>query len=194
MFEEKLIQSLIERGYFHTEDFLSPELCKDLIKDLKSLPLRAAKIGTGSSEKKVPAIRNDSLFWLSENSESIPQLEYLKKISPLMNYINEHLYLGLKQFEGHYAKYDAGGFYKKHIDQFKGNNERLISIVSYLNTPNSGGELRIYSKNNIDQIEVEIAPKAGGMVCFLSDQIYHEVLPTLEERLSIAGWLRTTIL
>ena len=67
-------------------------------------------------------------------------------------------------------------------------------MITYLNTPESGGELRIFRRDNPEEIAADIIPKAGSLVCFLSNQIYHEVLPTTGERLSIAGWLRTTIL
>ncbi|MDD4976313.1 MAG: 2OG-Fe(II) oxygenase [Bacteriovorax sp.] len=194
MDHENLIFSLIERGQYSCESFLDPSLCQKLVTELKTLPMRAAKISKGSSEQNIPSIRNDSIFWLSAAQNSQAQNEYLEKMSKLMNIINRELYLGLKQFEGHFACYDQGGFYKKHLDQFKGNNERLISAVTYLNTPIQGGELRTYSRDNQDIIEADIAPIAGTLVCFLSNQIYHEVLPTTSERLSIAGWLRTTIL
>ncbi|MBC7540017.1 MAG: 2OG-Fe(II) oxygenase [Bacteriovorax sp.] len=194
MDQENLIFSLIERGWYSCESFLDPTLCQSLITELNSFPLRASKIGKGSNEQIIPSVRNDSIYWLSETHNSRVQNEYLDQINKLIRILNRELYLGLKQFEGHFARYDQDGFYKKHLDQFKGNNERLVSVITYLNTPLQGGELKIYSRDNQDVVEVEIAPRAGTLVCFLSNQIYHEVLPTKSERLSIAGWLRTTIL
>jgi len=193
MFEENLILSLIERGWYGCESFLDQNLCQKLVNELQKHHLRAAKIGKGSNEQNIPSIRNDSIFWLSETHNSSAQSEYLQKMEYLMSLINKELFLGLKQFEGHFARYNKGGFYKKHLDQFVGNNERLISVITYLNGPIEGGELRIYSRDNPDQVEFDLSPRPGSLVCFLSNQIYHEVLPTTSERLSIAGWLRTTI-
>jgi SM-20-related protein len=193
MFEENLILSLIERGWYSDESFLDHDLCQKLLTELQMCPLRESKIGKGSREQIVPTIRNDSIFWLSETHNSPAQTEYLLKMDALMDLINRELFLGLKQFEGHFARYEKGGFYRRHLDQFAGNNERLISIITYLNGPIEGGELRIYSRDNPNQIEIDLSPKPGSLVCFLSNQIYHEVLPTSSERLSIAGWLRTTI-
>ena len=169
-------------------------LVQKLLDELQKHPLRASKIGKGGNEQTIPLIRNDSIFWLSDTHNSPAQSEYLQKMDSLMRLINKELFLGLKQFEGHFARYDRGGFYKKHLDQFVGNNERLISVITYLNGPIEGGELRIYSRKNPNQVEIDLSPRPGSLVCFLSNQIYHEVLPTTSERLSIAGWLRTTIL
>ena len=192
MHEESLILALIERGWFTCDLFLDPTHCQKLLDEVKTLPLKAAKVGKGQSEQKAFEIRNDSIYWLNKNQSSA-QDQYLAKIDELMHILNRELYLGLKQFEGHFARYDQFGFYKKHLDQFTGNNERLISIVTYLNTPKKGGELRIYKKDRPDEVETDITPKAGSLVCFLSHHIYHEVRPTEDERYSVTGWLRTNI-
>ncbi|MGZ3788968.1 MAG: 2OG-Fe(II) oxygenase [Bacteriovorax sp.] len=193
MHQETLISSLIDRGWYTCDQFLDHTLCLELIEELKALPLREAKIGKGQSQQLQTSIRNDSIFWLSENNSPLQEL-YLKKINDLMEVLNRELYLGLKQFEGHYARYDKGGFYKKHLDQFSGNGERLVTVITYLNAPIKGGELRIFKRNNPEEIEMDLAPREGSLVCFLSNQIYHEVRPTMSERFSITGWLRTTIL
>lgn len=194
MDHENLVFSLIERGWYQTDSFLDHAVCQNLLSELHTLPLRPAKIGKGSSSQIANAIRNDSLYWLQESTASVNQQIYFQKMNELMHTLNKELYLGLKQFEGHFARYDQNGFYKKHLDQFKGNSERLVSVITYLNTPSSGGELRIYSRDDSERIEADIKPVTGSLVCFLSNQIYHEVRPTTSERYSIAGWLRTTIL
>ncbi len=194
MNQENLIISLIEHGWYHSESFLDADTTNLLAAELNSLPLRPAKIGLGANELQNTSIRNDSLFWLNETPMDSIQNIYLKEMTKLMEILNSELYLGLKQFEGHYARYEKNGFYKKHLDQFIGNNERVISAITYLNSPANGGELRIFNKTNPDRIDCEISPRAGSIVCFLSHHIYHEVLPTMDERLSIAGWFRTNIL
>lgn len=193
MDQQNLITSLIDRGWYVCENYLNTELCEGLLKDLHSSKLSPARVGKGHNKQRQEDIRNDSICWLYEN-QSVFQDQYLKKINQLMNLLNSELFLGLKQFEGHFALYQKKGFYKKHLDQFEKNSERQVSVVSYLNTPVDGGELRIFNRDNHHEIDVQVTPKAGTCVCFLSDQIYHEVLPTLNERYSIAGWLRTNIL
>ncbi|MFM9815886.1 2OG-Fe(II) oxygenase, partial [Streptomyces scabiei] len=77
--------------------------------------------------------------------------------------LNRNFFLGLFDYECHYAKYQQGDFYKKHYDAFKGRSNRVFTTVFYLNTPDSGGELIIY-KPKSKQVEVCIKPQAGTLV------------------------------
>jgi SM-20-related protein len=192
MDKESLIVSLIERGWFMADGFLDRTLCQNLITDLKGLPLREAKIGRGGSEHRHDTIRNDSIYWMAGGTSSA-QDDFLKRMDELMGHLNRELYLGLKQFEGHFAKYEEGQYYKKHSDQFVGSKERLVTTVTYLNSPAMGGELRVYNKENNELIDADVKPVEGRLICFLTSQIYHEVLPAQETRYSVAGWFRTDI-
>jgi len=192
MDKESMITSLIERGWFMADGFLDAGLCQRLVEDLQKLPLREAKIGRGNSEHRHDLIRSDSIYWLTENG-SEAQNEFLAKMNDLMAMLNRELYFGLKQFEGHFARYEQGQFYKKHSDQFIGTKERLVTTVTYLNSPAFGGELRVYNKQDNNLIDADVKPVAGRLICFLTSDIYHEVLPAVETRYSIAGWFRTNI-
>ena len=192
--QEKLIQNLINIGWYATDHFLTNEHCDHLIGEIKNLNLKEAQVGKGIQKSANSTIRNDSIYWLDKNNQSSAQDAYLSQMETLMAFFNRELYLGLKQVEAHFARYDKNGFYKKHLDQFIGNSDRRVSVVTYLNAPTEGGELRIYNRENPEFIDCDYVPKKGSMVCFLSDQIYHEVLTTKAERYSIAGWFRTNIL
>ena len=191
---EKLIQNLISIGWYATDQFLTDDHCNLLTHELNTLPLKEAQVGKGIQKVIQNSIRNDSIFWLDRNNQSAAQDYYLEQMDSLMNLLNRELYLGLKQFECHFARYEKNGFYKKHLDQFVGNLDRRVTIVTYLNTPIVGGEIRIYNRENPEKVDCDYKPQKGSMVCFLSDQIYHEVLTTQTERYSIAGWFRTNIL
>ena len=95
----------------------------------------------------------------------------------------------IRNYEFHYSLYEAGDFYKKHLDQFKDNSIRQFSMISYLN-PNwqaqDGGELQIYQTD----ANQTIAPTQGKTVFFRSNELEHEVLVTNERRLSVTGWLK----
>ncbi len=85
-----------------------------------------------------------------------------------------------------------GDFYLKHLDSFRGNENRKLTTVFYLNenwTPADGGELKIYDLQD-NWIET-LAPVAGRLVVFLSERFPHEVLEAHADRVSIAGWFRT---
>ena len=98
--------------------------------------------------------------------------------------------LGLFSFEGHYALYPPGAFYRRHRDRFRDDDARLLSCVSISMmawTAADGGALRLYlpGKDTCD-----VLPIGGTLVCFLADRHEHEVLPATRDRLAIAGWFR----
>ena len=77
-----------------------------------------------------------------------------------------HAYLGLQEFEGHAAIYPPGGFYKTHLDQFRGTSERSVTAILYLNPgwqPADGGQLRLYLDEACSEYR-DIAPRAGTLV------------------------------
>ena len=193
MKKEMLIDALATRGWFHQNDFMDSKFCLELLNEAKTLDWKKAKVGTGAKRLEDQAIRNDSTYWIDENKETKLQRQYLDQMHELMKEINQTLYLGLKEFECHFAHYSTDGFYKKHLDQHQGSNKRAVSVIFYLNEPEGGGELVIYNKDHPDDVETKISPAAGSFVCFLSNQIYHEVLPTKGERYSLTGWFRTSV-
>ena len=111
----------------------------------------------------------------------------------LQDAINQRFYLGLFDFEVHFALYPANAFYKRHLDQHKNQDTRVLTAITYLNEnwhQDDGGELQLYL-NNGKTISVE--PKAGTFVCFMSADFEHEVLPAKRERASLTGWFRKRI-
>ena len=103
----------------------------------------------------------------------------------LIPYLNS---LSLKDFEVHMTVYPIGSFYKRHLDQFKKDDHRKLSVILYLNNDwqdSHGGQLRMYFPGQTK----DFLPLAGRLVIFRSDEIEHEVLPATRERLSITGWV-----
>ncbi|MGB0443129.1 MAG: 2OG-Fe(II) oxygenase, partial [Pseudohongiellaceae bacterium] len=102
------------------------------------------------------------------------------------------LFLGLFSFESHFSHYQSGDFYRKHLDAFKGEANRVLSLVTYLNRgwePDQGGELVIYSPEDGTEL-VKVTPMFATLVLFLSEEFNHEVLSTSRNRYSVAGWFR----
>lgn len=69
----------------------------------------------------------------------------------------------------------------KHCDNSGLPDQRKVTMVYYLNPywePSQGGELRIFTKD--DGIQV-VPPVADTLAMFWSDQIVHDVLPTLTD-------------
>ncbi len=186
---ETIANGLAEEGYAVVDQFLNDDEVRNILAlgIFKDGSLR--KAGIGKENKQVnEAIRGDSIQWIEKESTQPPLKKYLNRLDELRVFLNQSLFLSLKDYEVHWARYPAGAFYKRHLDQFKSDDHRKLSVMVYLNEnwkEQEGGQLRMYLKNK----EVDFLPLAGRLVCFRSDLIEHEVLPATRERLSITGWL-----
>lgn len=147
-----------------------------------------AGIGKKQSLQVNEGIRGDYIHWLDKDEAPAPAALYLDRLGGLVRFLNQALYLSLKDFEVHMTIYPPGTFYKRHLDQFRADDHRKLSAICYLNTgwtEADGGQLRIYPGEG----SRDILPIAGRLVCFRSDQIEHEVLPARRDRLSLTGWI-----
>jgi SM-20-related protein len=108
--------------------------------------------------------------------------------------LNRALYLGLFEFEAHFAVYAPGAFYRAHLDNFRGTSARIVTAILYLNEDwqtVDGGQLRLYTTGEEGGEYVDLLPEAGQWILFDSARFWHEVLPARRERFSLTGWLRT---
>jgi SM-20-related protein len=149
---------------------------------------RAAGIGRGADRVERREMRGDALLWLDEQALAPPEQALFDALERLRIEFNRASFLGLFSFEGHYALYPPGTFYRRHRDRFRDDDARVLSCVLYLNAAWSaadGGELRIHFPDGGTR---DVLPSGGTLVAFLADRYEHEVLPANRERLSIAGW------
>lgn len=117
---------------------------------------------------------------------------YLAWMESLRVGLNSVLFLGLFDYECHYAIYLAGSGYAKHSDVLHGARNRVLSTVFYLNErwqAGDGGELRLFDPSGASAIAT-VSPRFGTMILFLSESFPHEVLLANNKRRSIAGWFR----
>ncbi len=183
---------LAEKGFAVIDNFLTPkEVIQILLSDeFKESTNRFKKAGIGKKQDLQinESIRGDYIYWIDKISAPDATKVYLNKLSDLLQFLNQSLFLSLKDYEVHLTIYPAGTFYKRHLDQFKADDHRKLSVICYLNNnwiEEYGGQLRLHL---LEQL-VDILPVAGRLVCFRSDQIEHEVLPATKERLSLTGWM-----
>lgn len=187
---EQLLDSIAEKGWYVWDDFLTLEQVK-LLKNCASDDWQRARIGRNEDTQRASEIRRDKIQWLDSDMGK-PVQDYLERMEFIRREVNQALFLGLFEYEAHFAQYEVGDFYKKHLDAFRGNESRKLTTVFYMNEDwrdANGGELKVYDLN--DQLIQTIAPIAGRLVVFLSEQFPHEVLPAHAKRYSIAGWFRT---
>lgn len=149
---------------------------------------KKAGIGKNADLQINEAIRGDYILWLDKNTAPPAALVYLNRLNELVQHLNRSLLLSMKDYEVHMTVYPAGTYYKRHLDQFKKDDHRKLSVICYLNKnwkEEEGGQLRIYTDNE----SLDVLPVAGRLVCFRSDVLEHEVLPATRQRLSLTGWV-----
>ncbi|MDC8802402.1 2OG-Fe(II) oxygenase [Halomonas pacifica] len=191
----ELVDALVERGWYLGEGVVDAGLCRALYDELEERvahrAMQAAGIGRGEEHSLRRDIRGDTIHWLDR--ATLAQRHYLGAMAELQQELNQALYLGLFEFEAHFAHYGPGTFYKKHRDSFRGRANRVVSTVCYLNPdwgPADGGEMVLYDPEDETREVARVVPRAGSFACFLADRVPHEVLPTARSRASIAGWFR----
>lgn len=192
---ERIIAGLVSHGYAVVNDYLPPALASALRREAAQRDRRgefsAAAIGRDAQWQQDSSVRRDRTCWLTGDTPAQKALS--DNLEQLRQGINRALFLGLFDLEAHFAIYHPGAFYRRHLDAFQGNNARVVSMVLYLNpawVPEHGGCLRLWPSPRARRAVSDVAPVSGTLVCFLSEQIPHEVLPAFSDRLSIACWFR----
>lgn len=191
---EAIISSFLGNRVGLRNNFLNEDLAKNLRENLLHLlfekQFKVAGIGNNSKLITNQSIRSDIIYWLDRKHNNSHENSFFDLIDEFVAYLNKTCYTGITGYEFHYAYYDTGTFYKRHLDQFKDNSSRAFSMIMYLNnnwSASDGGELCIYHQD-VPQI---IAPINGKCAFFKSSELEHEVLLSHKPRMSITGWLKT---
>nr|WP_228517678.1 2OG-Fe(II) oxygenase [Aliidiomarina indica] len=161
----------------------------DYARQLGEPDWNSAGIGREQLHTLNTRVRSDQIRWL--HADHPIERAYLDTMDALRIHLNRTLFMGLFDYECHLARYQAGTFYKKHLDAFKGRSNRVLTTVYYLNPEweaRDGGALVMYKENG-DVLET-VLPQQNTMVIFLSDMFVHEVKVAHKERFSMTGWFR----
>jgi SM-20-related protein len=193
---DQLINSFIDNKVGITTDFLSLNLAQQLKYNLIKLQSTLQFKAGGTSNKIIAynrEVRSDQIFWLDRSHNNEFENQFFDLIDSFVLHLNNTCYTGITSYEFHYAYYEKGSFYTKHLDQFRSNDSRKYSMILYLNENwkiEDGGELCIH---HADKSLQHIAPLGGTSVFFSSSELLHEVLVTQEPRMSITGWLKVGV-
>lgn len=191
----QISKQLEDTGYIVLAKPLVDKLLADLFTrchDDEPNRFQAAHIGRGAAKKQIHSIRGDVINWLDADN-SIDQA-YFACMEELRIGLNAALFLGLFDYECHYAIYGAGDGYAKHSDVLQGKKNRILTTVLYLNEDwqaSDGGELVVFESTG-QSVIATVNPTFGTMIIFLSDAFPHEVLVSHNTRRSIAGWFRAS--
>lgn len=192
VFWAEVFDKMAQQDYVLINDFIAEDLTHEVMRFFQNKEAQEAfhkaAIGSSGNELIINEVRGDYTFWLEKNRDV--ELEKLFDVLDEMKFwINRLCFLSLSDYEFHLAHYPKGSFYKRHIDQFAERNNRMISVIIYLNQDwkkGDGGELRIHPKG---KQFLDIEPLYNRCILFRSDILEHEVLTANTGRRSVTGWM-----
>lgn len=189
---EGWLDHLARNDYLVIDNFISDHLFQTIQQYFHTLlteqEFDKAAIGSSRKRQVASSIRGDFIYWLHPSKDT-GVAKLFELLDHLVVNLKRYLFLGISDYEFHFALYPPETRYEKHIDQFKGQSNRLISVLIYLNehwTPGDGGELKIFERDGTERL---VEPTAKRLVMFKSDTVEHEVMLTKTHRKSLTGWL-----
>jgi SM-20-related protein len=193
---ERIVDGLADVGVAVVPGFLSPQGVHELRAEGERRRAKGefhgASVGRAGSTRRDTSVRGDSTCWLDAATGTTPERALLARFADLGVALNRTLMMGIVEVEAHYARYPPGAGYARHLDRFRDDDARVVSLVLYLNeewADADGGALRLYGRSDVEPAH-DLPPRGGTLVAMRSDVIEHEVLPATVERWSIAAWLR----
>lgn len=188
-----LIDSYLKDNIGIAPAFLTQKLSTGLQQNILQLQqddmMTTAGIGNKEIKDASQQMRTDKIYWMDKKHNNTFENEFLQHAEDFIERLNSTCYAGINAYEFHYAVYEAGSFYRRHKDQFKNNDHRKFSLITYLNEDwldADGGQLQVYR----DEVMQQIQPHAQTAVLFKSDETEHEVIKANRSRTSITGWLK----
>ena len=128
-----IADALVDKGYIFLPELVPAHISQVLLEKVQATEiheLKAASIGRGAEQQLNPDIRRDRIQWLEEQHE--PDSLYLDLMMQLKDGLNRRLFMGLFDYESHYAVYQPGAFYKKHVDYQKCSQKTQIKKVAMI--------------------------------------------------------------
>jgi len=194
---ERCSQSLSNDHYSIVDQFLTSEEVSGILAGLESKysqnKFKKAGIGKGDECNNDVEVRGDFIYWIDPEKVFELKRRFVVYLNSFIMHLNQKCFLSIKDYEMHYSVYPKGTFYKRHLDQFEKDDNRILSFICYLNfswKKEDGGALRLYQNSEGDKGRyIDISPQAGRLVCFKSDVLEHEVLLTNKTRYSLTGWM-----
>ncbi|TCV91156.1 SM-20-related protein [Luteibacter rhizovicinus] len=190
-FDDAVIDSLIASRWCTIEGFLDPATTRSLAASCRGFAdADGLQLAGVARESRHGPSRGDHTRWLGDTGLSTGEHAYLLRLNALRRFLSRGLMVRMADVEAHYALYEPGAGYSRHLDCPGDDFSRIVSTVFYLNEnwlDADGGALRLYFDGEAPR---DIMPVAGTLVLFLSRYIEHEVMTATVPRMSIASWMR----
>ncbi|QYJ84575.1 2OG-Fe(II) oxygenase [Shewanella mesophila] len=190
---DHICENIADKGYVVLHNLFPIAELNHLVDNLSQMDtaeFKPAAIGRQKDQQVVEAIRSDRICWLDRTMDfASPYFDWSEQLRLA---INRYFFLGLFDYETMFAYYEPGAFYKRHVDAFKGQSNRKLTSILYLNREwqqGDGGELLMYRHDESAPFEI-VEPRFGTMVIFLSELFPHEVCQSHKDRYSLTGWYR----
>lgn len=190
----RIVDGLITRGYALEKAYFSPVL----VRALRSEALQRDLDGEFTVRESChdlfppaqPALHRNRCYRL--DGGTLAQLRLLQELQQLRRLISQRMLPELATVEADFVVQAAGIGQRRHLMTDEHGAACLVSVEIYLNalwTQGDGGGLRLLSAGESAQPELDVTPRAGTLVCFLSDKIPHEAFAPRRDRMGIAGRL-----
>ena len=121
----------IDTGFFFL--FLSNGLQQNIVQLQKDDMMQTAGIGNEMVKDAQQKMRGDKIYWMDKTHDNIFEQEFLQQAEDFIDRLNSTCYTGINACEFHYAVYEKDSFYKRHLDQFRNDDSRRFSLITYLN-------------------------------------------------------------
>lgn len=193
-----VLDELADKGWVISDTLFPQALVPDLLaaaqQDFALGLFHHAGVGRQAGFTQQEKLRGDNIRWLERRHPAPVVAEFWDWSDMLRTQINRAFFTGLRHQEMHFARYEQGQRYVRHIDQHQGTRHRSITLVLYLNAgwqESDGGQLCVYDPADHECELARVSPVAGRVALFRSDVVPHAVLPAVRSRWSVTGWFRT---
>ena len=105
---DRISAEIYQNSYVIINDFIDEEFRKALLIEQTELldkgMFRHAAVGKGGQKQVRTEIRSDEVLWMDQENLSPLQAAYWEKIEQIRQVLNQRCFLGLRSFEGHFAR------------------------------------------------------------------------------------------
>ncbi|MFT5585436.1 MAG: SM-20-related protein [Cognaticolwellia sp.] len=181
------VRHLGEGEALQFDDFASNEEVEDWSQAIACSQADFSEGRTGATHTQDNRVRTDRRAWESDLPGRF--LGMRERFVEVSTELNAAAWMGLAGFSIQLAAFEPGGHYQAHRDALRGDKARRVTAILYLNSEwkaADGGCLRVHSSGK----SLDIEPRGGRLVVFLSDRLLHEVLPGRAVRHAATAWFR----
>jgi len=128
------MDELSSKDYVIADHFIREDIFSNVRSSFITHLPAFTEAGIGALQENVIRhdIRSDQTYWL-ERKRDVELEAFWQLLDEAIYMFNRYCFLSLSGFGFHFANYPAGSKYAKHLDQFQNRNNRMITMVIYLN-------------------------------------------------------------